>query len=112
MPAANAAASPDFDARQAHGALLYEDSDIPQGMTVAQWRRSRAATVVSPDRRRFKRRRPRPIVRTAASRATVAASLVTEVPVRERPARGLMHEAGVAVEDGELLVRDRRAARR
>jgi hypothetical protein len=66
----SSASSSDFDARQALGALLYEDSDIPQGMTVAQWRRSRAATVVSSDRRRFKRRRPRPIVRTAARRAT------------------------------------------
>ena len=58
MPSANAATSPDFDARQARGALLYEDSDIPPGMTIAQWRRAR---VLSSGRRRFLRRRPRTI---------------------------------------------------
>jgi hypothetical protein len=66
MPATNASSSSDFDARRAAGALLYEDSDIPQNMTIAQWRRSRMATVLSPDRRRFMRRRPRTILRTIA----------------------------------------------
>jgi len=56
MLSANAA---DFDPRQAPGALLYEDSDIPPGMTIAQWRRARGAGVVSAGRRWFLRRRPR-----------------------------------------------------
>lgn len=59
--------APAFEARQAHGALLYEHTDIPEGMTVAQWRRTQAATVVMSDHRRFLRRRPR-----AMLRATVA----------------------------------------
>jgi hypothetical protein len=58
--------SSDFDPRQAHGALLSEHTDIPQGMTIAQWRRSQAATVMMSDRRRFLRRRPRSILRTVA----------------------------------------------
>jgi hypothetical protein len=58
--------SSDFDARLAPGALLYEHSDIPQGMTIAQWRRSQAATIVMSDRRRLLRRRPRTVLRTAA----------------------------------------------
>jgi hypothetical protein len=41
MLTTDAASSSDFEARQAHGALLYEHSDIPQGMTIAQWRRWR-----------------------------------------------------------------------
>jgi hypothetical protein len=61
MPATHAASASDFDARRAPGALLYEDSDIPHGMTIAQWRRSRAATVVASDRRWFVRRRPRSV---------------------------------------------------
>jgi hypothetical protein len=60
------ASSSDFEARHAHGALLYEHSDIPQGMTIAQWRRSHAATVVMSDHRRFLRRRPRTMLRTVA----------------------------------------------
>jgi hypothetical protein len=63
----DAASSSAFEARQAHGALLYEHTDIPEGMTVAQWRRTQAATVVMSDHRRFLRRRPR-----AMLRATVA----------------------------------------
>jgi hypothetical protein len=59
MPSANAASSPDFDARQAPGALLYEDSDIPPGITIAQWRRARRAGVLSSGRRWFVRRWPR-----------------------------------------------------
>ena len=58
LPANDASAS-DFDARRAPGALLYEDSDIPPGMTIAQWRSARVATVASPGRRWFLRRRPR-----------------------------------------------------
>jgi hypothetical protein len=54
----------DFDVRQAQGALMYEHADIPQHMTIAQWRRSRAATVVMRDHRRPLRRRPRTILRT------------------------------------------------
>jgi hypothetical protein len=61
MLPANAASSPDFDARHVPGALLYEDSDIPQGMTIAQWRRSRAAAVALSGRRWFVRRRPRSV---------------------------------------------------
>jgi hypothetical protein len=66
MLTADAASSSDFEARQAPGALLYEHSDIPQGMTIAQWRRSQAATVVMSDHRRFLRRRPRTMLRTVA----------------------------------------------
>jgi hypothetical protein len=61
MPVTNSASSSDFDARQAPGALFYEDSDIPQGMTIAQWRRSRPAAVTSSGRRWFVRRRPRSV---------------------------------------------------
>jgi hypothetical protein len=66
MLTTDAASSSDFEARQAHGALLYEHSDIPQGMTIAQWRRSQAATVVMSDHRRLLRRRPRTMLRTVA----------------------------------------------
>jgi hypothetical protein len=66
MLTTNSASSSDFEAHKAHGALLYEDSDIPQGMTIAQWRRSQAATVVVSDQRRFLRRRPRTMLRTVA----------------------------------------------
>jgi hypothetical protein len=55
----DAASSSGFEARQAQGALLYEHTDIPEGMTIAQWRRSQAATVVMSDHRRVLRRRPR-----------------------------------------------------
>jgi hypothetical protein len=63
MLTADAASSSDFEARQAHGALLYEHSDIPQGMTIAQWRRSQAVTVPMSDSRWFLRRRPRTMLR-------------------------------------------------
>jgi hypothetical protein len=63
MLTADAASASDFEARQAHGALLYEHSDIPQGMTIAQWRRSQAVTVPMSDPRRFLRRRPRTMLR-------------------------------------------------
>jgi hypothetical protein len=62
----NDASSTKITARQARGALLYEHSDIPEGMTIAQWRRSQAATVVMADRRRFLRRRPRTILHAGA----------------------------------------------
>jgi hypothetical protein len=65
MPATNASTS-HFDARQAHGALLYEESDIPRDMTIAQWRRSRVSTVASSDRPGFMRRLPRTLLRTTA----------------------------------------------
>jgi hypothetical protein len=66
MLTADPLSSSAFDARQAQGALLYEHSDIPQGMTIAQWRRSQAATVVMSDHRRFMRRRPRTVLQTVA----------------------------------------------
>ena len=66
MPATNAASPSGFDPRQAPGALLYEDSDIPQGMTIAQWRRSRATAAESSDRRGFMRRRRGTLLRAAA----------------------------------------------
>jgi hypothetical protein len=66
MLTTDAASASDFEARRAHGALLYGHSDIPQGMTIAQWRRSQAATVVMSDHRRFVRRRPRTMLRTVA----------------------------------------------
>jgi hypothetical protein len=56
----------DLEARQAHGALLYEGSDVPQGMTIAQWRRTQAATGLRSDHRRFLRRRLRTMPRTVA----------------------------------------------
>jgi len=61
MLPANRSSSSDFDPRQAPGALLYEASDIPQGMTIAQWRRSRVAAVALSGRRWFVRRRPRSV---------------------------------------------------
>jgi hypothetical protein len=58
--------SSDFQARQANGAFLYEHSDIPPGMRIAQWRRSQTVTVMISDRRRFLRRRPRTTLRMLA----------------------------------------------
>jgi hypothetical protein len=66
MPA-DATSSSAFEARHARGALLYEHTDIPEGMTIAQWRRTQTATVVMSDHRRFLRRRPRTLLRATAA---------------------------------------------
>ena len=65
MVITESASAQEFEARHARGALLYEQSDIPEGMTIAQWRRSRAPAVTISARRRPLTRRLRTALRPA-----------------------------------------------